>query len=79
MEVTIKMMKAEKDRVWETVYVAVPQYGLQDMKPITIMETDLITAVDKAKEYVKENPDCPLLINIGKRLVGGDALCATIE
>jgi len=79
MEVTIKMLEKEEDRTWETVYVAVPKYGLQDMKPINIMETDLIAAVNKAKVYVKENPDYPLFINIGKRLVGGDVLCATIE
>ena len=79
MEVTIKPLKEEKDMLWETVYVAVPMYGKQDMKPITIIETDLIKAVDKAKVYVKENPDYPLVINIGKRLVGGDVLCAIIE
>lgn len=79
MEVTIKPLKEEKDMLWETVYVAVPMYGKQDMKPITIIETNLIKAVDKAKVYVKENPDYPLVINIGKRLVGGDVLCATIE
>ena len=79
MEVTIKPLKEEKDMLWETVYVAVPMYGKQDMKPITIIETDLIKAVDKAKVYVKENPEYPLVINIGKRLVGGDVLCATIE
>jgi hypothetical protein len=79
MEISIKPLKEEEDLLWETVYVAVPMYGKQDMKPITIIETNLIKAVDKAKVYVKENPDYPLVINIGKRLVGGDVLCATIE
>lgn len=79
MEVTIKPLKEEKDMLWETVYVAVPMYGKQDMKPITIIETNLIKAVDKAKVYVKENPDYPLVINIGKRLVSGDIVCAIIE
>tara|TARA_B110000444_G_C18762349_1_gene558205 strand:- start:51 stop:290 length:240 start_codon:yes stop_codon:yes gene_type:complete len=79
MEVTIKPLKEEKDMLWETVYVAVPMYGKQDMKPITIIETDLIKAVDKAKVYVKENPNSPLVINIGKRLVSGDIVCAIIE
>lgn len=79
MEVTIKPLKEEKDMIWETVYVAVPMYGKQDMKPITIIETDLIKAVDKAKVYVKENPDYPLVINMGKRLVSGDIVCAIIE
>jgi hypothetical protein len=79
MEVTIKMIKEDENMVWETVYVAVPMYGKQDMKPITIIETDLIKAVDKAKVYVKENPDYPLVINMGKRLVSGDIVCAIIE
>jgi len=79
MEVTIKPLKEEKDMLWETVYVAVPMYGKQDMKPITIIETDLIKAVDKAKVYVKENPNSPLVINMGKRLVSGDIVCAIIE
>ena len=79
MEVTIKPLKEEKDMLWETVYVAVPMYGKQDMKPITIIETDLIKAVDKAKVYVKENLNSPLVINIGKRLVSGDIVCAVIE
>ena len=79
MEVTIKPLKEEKDMLWETVYVAVPMYGKQDMKPITILETDLIKAVDKAKVYVKENPNSPLVINMGKRLVSGDIVCAIIE
>ena len=64
MEVTIKPLKEEKDMLWETVYVAVPMYGKQDMKPITIIETNLIKAVDKAKVYVKENPNSPLVIGL---------------
>lgn len=78
MEVTIKFIEREEDQVWETVFVAVPKYGKQDMVPVTIMETSLQSALDKAKKYVKDNPDTPLLINIGKKLLG-DVLCATIE
>jgi hypothetical protein len=78
MEVTIKQLVREEDQEWETIYVAVPKYGRQDMVPITIMETVLQDAIDQAKKYVIKYPDTPLHINMAKRFKG-DVLCAVIE
>lgn len=77
-QITIRVIEKEEDQEWETVYVAIPKYGKQDMVPINIMETNLELAIEQAKSYVRENPDCPIHINIGKRLVG-DVLCAIVE
>ena len=78
MQRTVRKIEKEEYQEWETVYVAVPKYGKQDFVPINIMETDLDIAIEKAKEYVNKHPDCPIHINMGKRLKG-DVLCAIVE
>jgi hypothetical protein len=77
-QITIRQIEKKENQEWETVYIAVPKYGKQDFVPINIMETSLELAIEKAKTYVRENPDCPIHINMGKRLKG-DVLCAIIE
>ena len=42
------------------------------------METKQADAIAKARAYVEKNPDVDIKIQIGKRLIGEDVLCADV-
>jgi len=64
-------------RKWETVYVGVAD-GYGGIQDIQIMETKQADAIAKARAYVEKNPGVRVRIQIGKRLIGEDVLCADV-
>lgn len=64
-------------RKWETVYVGVAN-GYGGIQDIQIMEIKQADAIAKARAYVEKNPGVSIKIQIGKRLIGEDVLCAEV-
>ena len=64
-------------RKWETVYVGVAD-GYGSIQDVQIIETKQADAIAKARAYVEKNPDVDIKIQIGKRLIGEDVLCADV-
>ena len=64
-------------RKWETVYVGVAD-GYGGIQDVQIIETKQADAIAKARAYVEKNPDVSIKIQIGKRLIGEDVLCAEV-